>query len=678
MRIDGWLLDVSFEDSQAVLWVRDPELGRIKLNEPYYPELYAEPKGVAAEELKASIEEHPGIRSVAVVKRVSTIRRNAESTVLRIGTRGVDTFRDVARLVERLPLVARIYDADLSHELKYLSERGLTPFGAITVESDGEGGIRSIHATELGLDAHPPPIHVLSFEADTSRDHGSVTVLDRFMKPTYAFEGETEGVVRDFLDYFADEDPDVVCAGNASLGLIIRLGHVYESSRFGRLAGSEVELFGGRIHVEPYAWERLGFAGLVERSMFTRVPLRLCVEWAAGKCIDARQCYEARRRGILVPRAADYQPVMSLGKLLEQDKGGLILAPTVGLHENVALLDFESMFPNIIVKRNVSYETTGVVGDVEGFIAGFTWDALTRRLHFKHRRREVAKGSEEWVWCEERQTALKENLVVIYGYSGCFANRFGSMDTYMEINRQARQSLTVAMAVANERGFSVLYGNSDSLFLTRLGATGEDYEALAAEIARVAGLPMVVEHVFRYLVLLPQKAGAEVGAVNRYYGITAAGELECRGIELRRRDTPPFVGRVQRQVMEALLTCVSRKEMFTVGKERAREIVNDACRQIEEGDVPAEELKVSKVLSREIGEYVSHGGHVTAANALSMNRLRVGPGDLVDYLYVDAGNANPFRRVAPMRLGEAKPDAAKYQSLVRQAAETVLSGLKWE
>ncbi len=675
MLVDGWLLDVGFEEGRAVLWVRDPELGRVKLLDPYHPDFYAEPRGVAVEDLKAAVEEHPGIRDVAVVKRVSTIRRDAESTVLRIRARGVDAFHEVSRLVERLPLVARVYDVDVGHELRYLSERGLTPFEAIAVESDCEDVIRSIHAADLGLDAEPPPLHVLSFEADASGGRGSIVVLDRLMKPAYTFDGDAESVFRDFLDYFADEDPDIIRASVASLRLVIHLGRVYGGRRFGRLAGSEVELFGGRMHVEPRAWDRLGFAGLVERSMFTKVPLRLCADWAAGKCIDSRQCYEARRHGILVPRAADYQPVMSLGKLLEQDKGGLILAPTVGLHENVALLDFESMFPNIIVRRNVSYETTGDVGDEEGFISGFTRDALTRRLYFKHRRRELVKGSEEWLWCEERQTALKENLVVIYGYSGCFANRFGSMDTFMEINRQARSALTVAMTFANEHGFRTLYGNSDSLFLTRPGATGEDYEALAAGIAQMTGLPMAVEHVFRYLALLPQKSGARVGAVNRYYGVTTAGEIECRGVELRRHDTPPFVSHIQRKMMEALMGCGSREEMLTVGRESAQRVVDDACRRIERGDVPAEELKISKVLSRDIGEYISHGGHVTAANALNMNHLRVGSGDLVDYLYVDAGNSNQFRRVKPVKLGRAKPDAVKYLSIIRQMAETIFSGL---
>jgi DNA polymerase elongation subunit (family B) len=675
MRVEGWLLDVAFEDRQAVLWVRDPQRGRVKLSEPYSPEFYVEPT-VPPEELKEAIEEHPGIRRVDVARRVSTIRRDREATVLKVTTLDIGAFREVTHLMARLPTVSRVYDADLTHELRYLSRRGLTPFGVVTAEADDSGAIRSISAAEPGLDAEPPPIHVLSFDSKLSAERGAITVLDHTTKPIYSFEGETGPVVRDFLNYFSDEDPDIVCADAASLASVIHLSRVHGAKRFGRIEGDGVSLFGGRTHVESRAMERLGLAGLVERAIFTRTPMRLCQDWAAGKCIDARQCYEAMRRGILVPRAADYQPVLSLAKLLRQDKGGLILAPTVGLHENVALLDFESMFPNIIVRRNISYETTGAPGEEEGFISDFTRDALRRRFHFKHRRREVERGSQEWLWCEERQTALKENLVVIYGYSGCFANRFGSMDTFMEINRQARLSLTAAMGVAGDHGYRILYGNSDSLFLTRPDATRGDYEALAGEITRRTGLSMALEHVFRYLALLPQKSGSGVGAVNRYYGATTGGDIECRGIELRRRDTPPFISRVQMEAMKTLLGCNSREEVLTTGRTRAVRVVEEACRRIEDGDVPPAELTISKALSREVDEYASLSGHVVAANALKMNRVRVGSGDLVNYLYVDAGNTNPFRRVGPAKLGGAKPDAEKYKTLVKQAAETIFSGLE--
>jgi len=672
MRIEGLLLDVGFEGRDAVVWVRDPDQGRVKLREPYHPEFYAEPRDVTPEELKTILEEHPDIKDITIERRISTIDRSGEKIVLRIRAKDADSFRGVSRLAEYLPLVARIYDSDLTHELKYLSERGLIPLSGVATEADADGRITSIRPLGLDTRIDPPPLRLLCFNADLGGDGGKVTTLDHALQPEYTFEGPLRVVLHDFLDYFADLDPDIVVAPSSQLAAVLRAAARLGIRRFGSGEGEPV-LWAGRNHLVPPIYKRLGLAGLVERVLFTRSPARMCAGWAAGKCIDTRQCYEARRRGILVPRAADYQPVMTLQEANDMDRGGLILAPTVGLHEDVAVLDFESMFPNIIVRRNVSYETTGRPEAAEGFIAGFTQEALTRRLHFKRMRKAIEKGSLDWLWCEERQTSLKEMLVVIYGYSGCFANRFGSMDTYMEINRVARDSLVESMNAAAEHGYHTLYGNNDSLFLQRSGATRADYEALTEEITRRTGLPMALDTIYRYLVLLPQKADDRFGAINRYYGVTPGGEFNSRGIELRRRDTPPFVTRLQQRVIERLLTHPTAEEVRTTGLRLAQEEIEAAIRNLREGRVPDDELRVSIVLRRASADYSSHPGHVVAAESLTMNHAPPEVGTLVEYLYVDSDNSNPFRRVKPAIYQGGRVDLEKYVALARAAAATVLS-----
>jgi DNA polymerase I len=37
--------------------------------------------------------------------------------------------------------------------------------------------------------------------------------------------------------------------------------------------------------------------------------------------------------------------------------GGLVLSPKPGLHENIAVLDFKSMYPNIMINYNLSPDT---------------------------------------------------------------------------------------------------------------------------------------------------------------------------------------------------------------------------------------------------------------------------------------------------------------------------------
>jgi DNA polymerase elongation subunit (family B) len=58
------------------------------------------------------------------------------------------------------------------------------------------------------------------------------------------------------------------------------------------------------------------------------------------------------RNDILIP----WKPTLtehpkSLGDLLTADRGGLIFEPIIGVHENVAELDFVSLYPTIMFKK---------------------------------------------------------------------------------------------------------------------------------------------------------------------------------------------------------------------------------------------------------------------------------------------------------------------------------------
>jgi len=641
----------------------------VKLHDRYRPEFYVEPRGIEARELKGRLEEHEHLPGVSVERRVASIEEMREIDVLRLQVDSLEHFRGVKAEMESQRLVGEIYDADMEHELKYLADRELVPLGKLVAEADDSRNLKAITPVPEGMILEPPPLRVLRFGMKVG--DGDIMTFDPDLEVEYVFRGGTRRALRDFLNYFADLDPDLVACRDEDLAAVLMLGRKHRLRRFGAVRRGVPELWGGRAHVRLSTYGRLGLAGLVERVMYTRLPVRLSSEWGAGRAIESRQCYEARRMGVLVPGRGGFQPVMTLRELLLRDHGGLIFSPDVGLHENVGALDFESMFPSLITRRNISYENVGRGPGGEGFLVGFTRETLGRRLHFKHLRKELPRGSPEYRWCQGRQLALKEILFCTYGYSGCWANRFGNYDTFMEINRVARDTLVESMNVARASGFRTIYGNNDSLFLRRVGATRGDYEGLAAEIAGRVGLPMAVENHFRFLVLLPQKGGSGLGAVNRYYGVTFDGELVCRGIELRRRDSPPYVKRVQREALGALLSCASGEEVSTRGAKKARAVIEGACLRLREGRVPVEELRISTALRRDPRDYKVKAPHVAAAEALGIAGKRMEAGSLVDYVYVDAGHGNPFRRVRPAGYGGGV-DLEKYVCLVREAGRSVL------
>jgi DNA polymerase elongation subunit (family B) len=301
-------------------------------------------------------------------------------------------------------------------------------------------------------------------------------------------------------------------------------------------------------------------------------------------------------------------------------------------------------------------------------MGSFTRPFLERRLMFKHLKNQYPASSKEWQWCEQRQAALKLMLVVVYGYSGCYANRFANVRVFQEINRQARRAMVTALRTAQGEGYSVVYGPFDSLFVKRRDATRDDYADLASTISEATGLPMRLDRHFRYLVLLTKTTDPSVIVANRYYGRLTDGSLFYRGIELRRHDTPPYINGMQRRMMEAMFSHEDVGLVESEGIPDATRIADEAMREVEQGRVDPLELVISKRLRRDLKEYRARQPHIVAA-MLGADK------DMAEYILLNVENTNPFTRVMPASLvdeGHRYYDRKKYAALIRRAAWNLL------
>ncbi|RLI09995.1 hypothetical protein DRO42_02675 [Candidatus Bathyarchaeota archaeon] len=669
MQNEGWLLDVSIDGGDMVLWLKTVAGEVVEIRERYRPRFHVAPKrGVNIEELTARLEEHPSVYAVEATRRFASLRRRRLIDVVRVTVESVEDLPKVESFVRGLKEAGSLYDVDLRPVQWYLFRRGVAPSDRV-LWTGVNGRLEEIRAVDDGLALEPPPFKPLIFSVDQG---DRITVYDGEFKTSCVLEGGEATALSRFEEIVEERDPDLLVAESVSgtvRGLLDRAKALGFDLCLGRGGGGAPS---GRVLLELKTFREVGLAGLVEKARFTLAPLGMCADWPAGKTIDSRQCYEAWRLGVLIPESrGGYGYVSTAWDLARRDRGGLILSPRVGLHENVGCLDFESMFPNIIVRRNVSYETVGPEGVDQsrpGFLGGFTRRFLERRLYFKHLRSRFPVGSREWVWCEQRQLALKLVLVCIYGYSGCFANRFGNVRVFQEINRVARRVLVQAMNIALERGFEVIYGNSDSLFVKKLGAARWDYEELAGEIATATGLPIRLDRHFRFLVLLSKASDPRTQAANHYYGKLMDGSLFCRGMELRRHDTPPFIKRLQMRGMKVLFDAESAEEVMDRQLPKVQKLVEKACGEIIRGEVEAEELVISKMLRRRPSEYASKQPHVVAAELGAEDNV-------IKYLFTDAGRVNPYMRVMPVSLLNGCHhgyDRKKYAELVRRAAENLL------
>jgi len=671
MEFQGWLLEPYIRDKHVHLWFKTVEGDVIRLRDRLHPVFAVEPaEGYSAENVLYLFEEHPEVHSASIVKRHPSLHRDELKRVVEVKAFSVSELREVLSYAERLPEVREVYDTGLIPVQWYLIHRGVAPSNLCRVE-ENRGRLTRITVIDDDDNVEPPPFKILLFQISDTPTIEEINVYDGEQNPVTTFKGEEAEVLRDFQRLLEERDPDIIVTSSpvaSARNVIQRAACNGLDFRFGRGG----ELYHGRVLLRHYAYCDMGIAGLVERARFTFAPMGVAADWAAGKTIDSRQCYEAARQGILVPRMkGGFGFSSSAWDLVRRDRGGMVFSPQVGLHENVACIDFESMFPNIIVRKNVSYETVnpGVSTEKPGFMGLFTQRFLERRLRFKHLRNSFPTESRGWTWCQQRQSSLKLMLVVVYGYSGCYANRFANIRVFQEINRQARIGMVQALNICLNRGFEVVYGDTDSLFVKGPDASRDDYLGLASEISGATGLPMGLDRHFRFLVLLNSSTDPRMVAARRYYGKLMDGSLFYRGIELRRHDTPPLFKEMQMRMMEILFDGEDADQVLDDQLSRVLELVRRTCRDVRRGRADPRMLVVSKRLRRDLSEYRSLQPHVVAA------MLGASEDDKADFIYVNTERRNPYLRVMPVSMlngGHRKYDRKKYAAMARRAAWNLL------
>jgi DNA polymerase elongation subunit (family B) len=85
-----------------------------------------------------------------------------------------------------------------------------------------------------------------------------------------------------------------------------------------------------------------------------------------------------------------------------------------------------------------------------------------------------------------------------------------------------------------------------TLFLKKQDASRLDYENVTDVLIRETGLPISLQHHYKFLMLLPLEADEEM---KHYFGITQDNELIVRGIEIRRHDAPYFIKEFQTELL---------------------------------------------------------------------------------------------------------------------------------
>lgn len=306
--------------------------------------------------------------------------------------------------------------------------------------------------------------------------------------------------------------------------------------------------------------------------------------------------------------------------------GGYVMDSLPGLYENVLVLDFKSLYPSII--RTFQIDPLGMARPGEDPIPGFLDASFSRHetilpqiIATLWQQRDQAK--------QEQNASLSQAIKIImnsfYGVLGSNSCRFYDPRLASSITRRGHQIIQRSKAWLEERGYQVIYGDTDSVFVLlgpghseeQAQQTGTELaqglnlwwqEKLAQEFRLESFLEIEFEtHFIRFV--MPTIRGTDTGSKKRYAGYIrnrdSEFQLVFKGLESVRSDWTPLAQAFQRELY--------RRIFFN---EPYRDYIQELVERLKKGELD-NELVYRKRLRRSLNEYQRNiPPHVQAAKKL--------------------------------------------------------------
>ncbi|MEM3574717.1 MAG: DNA-directed DNA polymerase [Candidatus Bathyarchaeia archaeon] len=371
-------------------------------------------------------------------------------------------------------------------------------------------------------------------------------------------------------------------------------------------------------------------------SNITGLPLDQAAAAAVGFRVDSIMMRGARMIGEIIPKRKERPHVAY--------KGGMVLQPKPGLHENIVVLDFKSMYPNLMMFYNISPDTYCPPGedcgdvfeipevghrfrkDKEGLYRVVLSKLMREREKIKGELRGIPRGDPSYKALAERERAVKVLLNACYGYSGWTGARWYSKEVAESAAALGRATIKRAIEVAMELGLEPIYGDTDSIFLKN----DAKIEGYVRKVMRETGVEIKIDKVYKRILFMESK--------KRYAGLLENGDLDVVGLEAVRGDWSGVSKVMQEGMLRAVLS--------GKGPNGAVEFARYYISEVRSKAVPFRDFIIWKTLTKPVEEYEVKAPHVEAAKRLLADGIGLNPGDEVGYVIIK-GSGKIHERARP-------------------------------
>ena len=399
--------------------------------------------------------------------------------------------------------------------------------------------------------------------------------------------------------------------------------------------------------------------------------------------IKSLMYYEHRRNNYLIPNPEDILRFKghTVTKAIIKGKkylGAIVIDPLPGIFFKVFVVDFASLYPSVIKRWNLSYETVrcpheeckdnlvpgtphwvcrkrkGLSSKIVGFLRDLR--VYVYKPLAKKEKNEILKHQYNVV-----QSALKVFINASYGVFGAETFPLYCPPVAECTTALGRYSIAKTLEKAYEVNIPVLYGDTDSLFLWN--AREKDINTLTKWVSENLNIDLEIDKIYKWV--------AFSGRKKNYMGVFENGDVGVKGLVGKKRNTPEFIKKLFYDVIEILKSAGSMDELESaIGKVKA--ITQESYSLLKKGKFTLDELAFRVVLTKPLEAYVkTTPQHVKAARQLAKLGKQIGVGDVISFVKIKGGDG--VKAIQLARIDEV--DQEKYVEHIRTTLEQVFDAL---
>ncbi|MEO9321555.1 MAG: DNA-directed DNA polymerase I [Nitrososphaera sp.] len=411
--------------------------------------------------------------------------------------------------------------------------------------------------------------------------------------------------------------------------------------------------------------------------------------------------YEHRQRNELIPsrKELEQKGTASTSAVIKEKKyrGGEVVEPVAGIHFDVVVLDFASLYPSIIKVHNLSYETINCpheeckqTAPVEGTTH---WVCKRRRgltslligslrdlrvNYYKQLSKDKTLPPSERQLYSVVSQAIKVILNAAYGVMGADIFPLYCLPVADSIAAIGRNTIHKAIDKCKQVGIEVVYSDTDSLFLKN--PKPDAIEEVVNWARNSLGVDLEVDKEYRYVVFSNLK--------KNYLGVKPDGTVDVKGLTGKKSHTPPFIRSAFKEILEILGRVNSQKD-FESAKQNIKGIIQQNAKNLEARKIPMDDLSFNVMMNKSPASYgkkISGSGsmddkgqqqykglpqHIKAAKMLEQKGTTIKAGDIISYV-----KTNTTDGVKPVQLARPEEiDTEKYLEAMESTFDQILSTL---